>query len=309
MRYLLAAFPCLLLGACQSLTDVSILPGAYGALTKQIEVAPAFFQNVATAYAKTNDEYKFLTNRSCSELGTRSIRAFNALKLVRVVRGKKQTLTYSEYEAERFNIQTKSFKFLADFAAQMDARAKAAEEFAKGTGYFVTGAEIAASIPVVGVQATAYAAATKAVVGVLNSAVAGATVEELVRIAQKVEPDLATIVKQVKTDFGVINVDADVYLGAWQDCQLAKLNRMRNGIPSLTPSSPIELDAAYSAYLQQAADYRKAVPTVDDELDAIVKANTKIAKRDFDSAVTAAQELVAAANAAYSAYQMVQKLP
>jgi hypothetical protein len=189
MRYLLVAFSCLLLGACQSLTAVSILPGAYSALTKQIEVAPAFFQNVATAYAKTNDEYKFLTSQSCSELGTRSIRAFNALKLERVVKGKKQRLTYSEYEAERLNIQTKSFRFLADFAAQMDARAKAAEEFAKGTGYFVTGAEIAASVPVVGVQATAYAAATKAVVGVLNSAVAGATVEELVRIAQKIEPD------------------------------------------------------------------------------------------------------------------------
>lgn len=53
MRYLLVAFSCLLLGACQSLTAVSILPGAYSALTKQIEVAPAFFQSVATAYAKT----------------------------------------------------------------------------------------------------------------------------------------------------------------------------------------------------------------------------------------------------------------
>ena len=89
---------------------------------------------------------------------------------------------------------------------------------------------------------------------------------------------------------------------------VTKIKAMRSPLAGLGPTSAAELDAVYSAHLRQLTEYQKAIPTVDDELNAIVTANGKIATGDFNTALSAAQEMVGAATAAYKALQTVQKL-
>lgn len=301
-------FLCLLslpLASCGALKDVNLLPNAFDAFQKQIDVAPAFFVTVAADYEKTSKELYFLTRRRCDDLGTKAITRFRGIQLTVIEKGKKRTLTYSEYEMRRFEIKSRAVTFLTQYASEMKRRADESEALTKGLGYLTTGATLVETIPVLGAQATVYTTAAKEIITILDLSQNKYTAEEISRTAAATEKHLEKIVGQAKVDFGVINDDATIFLDAWADCRAAKLQAIRGPIPGLALTSPYELDAAYSAFLQQAIDYKKAVPTVDNELDAIVAANKKIAKGDFGTVLAGAQELISAANAAYKAVKAV----
>ena len=293
---------------CAQLKDVSSITGVTKAFSTQIEVAPAYFETVATDYQITSNEYQFLTGRSCDALRSPGIVNFLKLPLSRKVKGKTVTLTYSEYEQERLMVKSRALDFLNKYAQRMKDQAQAAENVTTFAGYANTGADIADSVPVFGTQAAPYTAAARGIVAVINRYANDFSAAAMVAIARESDAKLKIMVEQIRKDYGIINVDAKIYLSAWKECQVAKINAMRTPLAGLGQTSAAELDAVYSAHLKQLVEYQKAIPTVDDELKAIVEANTKIATSDFNTALGAAQEMVGAANAAYKALQAVQKL-
>jgi hypothetical protein len=295
----------LLLASCGALKDVNLLPDTFDAFQKKIDVAPAFFVTVAADYEKTSKELLNLTGRTCDGLATKAIVRFRGIPLTVIEKGKKRTLTYSEYEKGRFEIKSRALTFLTQYAAEMKRRAEESENLTKGLGYATTGATIVEQIPVVGAQATVYTTAAKAIISILDLSQNNYTAEEISRVAARTETHLEKIIIQVNKDFGIISDDAAIFLDAWADCRRAKVQAIKGPLPGLAPTSPYELDAAYSAFLQQAIDYKKSVPTVEEELAAIITANKKIAKGDFGAVLTGAQELINAANAAYNAVKAV----
>ena len=307
-RFVVVATLGVAFSGCAQLKDVSSITGLTKAFSTQIEVAPAYFETIATDYNTTSDEYQFLTGRSCDTLRTPGILDYRAIPLSRKVKGKIITLTHSEYEQQRFIVKSQALDFLNKYAQRMKDQAQAAENITTFAGYANTGADITDSIPVFGAQAAPYTAAARGIVAVINRYANDFSAAAMVSIAKESDAKLKIMVEQIKKDYGIINVDAKIYLSAWKECQVAKIKAMRSPLAGLGPTSAAELDAVYSAHLRQLTEYQKAIPTVDDELNAIVTANGKIATGDFNTALSAAQEMVGAATAAYKALQTVQKL-
>ena len=50
----------------------------------------------------------------------------------------------------------------------------------------------------------------------------------MVSIAKESDAKLKIMVVQIKKDYGIINVDAKIYLSACKECQVAKIKAMRS---------------------------------------------------------------------------------
>ena len=173
------------MSGCAQLKDVSSITGLTKAFSTQIEVAPAYLETIATDYNTTSNEYQFLTGRSCDTLRTPGILDFRAIPLSRKVKGELITLTYSEYEQQRFIVKSQALDFLNKYAQRIKID-KAAENITTFAGYANTGADITDSIPVFGAQAAPYTAAAREIVAVINRYANDFSAAAMVEYRQKI---------------------------------------------------------------------------------------------------------------------------
>jgi hypothetical protein len=238
-RFVVVATLRVALSGCAQLKDLSSITGLTKAFSTQIEVAPAYFETIATDYNTTSNEYQFLTGRSCDTLRTPGILDFRAIPLSRKVKGKIITLTYSEYEQQRFIVKSQALDFLNKYAQRMKDQAQAAENITTFAGYANTGADITDSIPVFGAQAAPYTAAARGIVAVINRYANDFSAAAMVSIAKESDAKLKIMVEQIKKDYGIINVDAKIYLSAWKECQVAKSKRCVVRSQALAQQAPL----------------------------------------------------------------------
>jgi hypothetical protein len=184
----------------------------------------------------------------------------------------------------------------------MEGFAEGAGGFEKATGYMASISTAVDTVPVVGAQTAMYSEAFRAILTALTAISNRVSAGLIQEKARELQPKINEIIAQLKKDYKLIDDDAQLFISAWQTCVEAKYQLMRdNRNPAFAPSTTVEIDTAYGAYLDKKKAYLDSIPSVNDELDAIAKANKLLATVDLQYLSQSASQLAASANAVNTA--------
>lgn len=300
---LVVALP--LAGCAGPASELLTVVTGYKAFNAQLSSAPTYYAEISEDFKKNDAQLKYLTRgQTCRGLDSPSIRRFTGISLEIIEKKKKRILTVQEYEERKLQVKEASISVLRDYANAMQGFADEAQSYGDAASFVASLSTTSKSLPVVGAQTAVYADAISAIAGGVSSLANNVASANIRATARELQPQIERIVTQLKKDYKLINDEAQIFIGAWQTCVEYKFKVMRERRdPGFAPSSIVEIDAAYGAYLDKRRAYFSTIPSVDDELDAIVKANKILATENLKSVGQGAADLAVTGNKVYDAVQ------
>ena len=109
-----------------------------------------------------------------------------------------------------------------------------------------------------------------------------------------------TIIPDIKAGLKPLTDHATIYYKAWQQCEDAKLNYIRD----FGTSSLLDLDTTYSSYTSKQHELTAAIPQdFNSYFDAIQKANDKLTVITVQEIADGTKSLLTAVSSIYQQYQ------